>query len=241
MKKKIIPVGLVLLTIVVSGCSTPIVKLETLEDKDYYQGREIVTKENDTVNVSVEVDSYNKKEAVFYIQIENNSHQKIFIEPNDFYVEAVEKDLSSIDKRFKRFYALDPEKEIDKINDDMESRSTAHGVITGLNATFALVSIVADIADKNDDDDAYEVSRDIAVWADNQVNEEINFDASMNEYESQKEFWKNEVLRITDLYEDDRIGGLVFIPVSPKIEYLKFTIPIERRMFTFLYKRVVVK
>lgn len=241
MKKKIIETCLVVLGLMVSGCSTQIVKLETLEDKDYYKGREIVTKEKDSVRVSVEVDSYKGNEAVFYVQVENESSRKILVEPKDFYVEVVEKDLLSVNKRFRRLYALYPEKQIQKINGDMESRSTVHGVVTGLNLFFALVSVVADITDKDDENDLHEVSRDIGMWADNQISEEIDYNTSMNEYESQEEFWKNEVLRITDLYQNDRIGGLVFVPVDPRAEYLRFTIPVESGTFTFLYKKVIVK
>lgn len=241
MKRKFIYTVLLLTIIIVSGCSTQIIKLVTLEDKDFYKGREIVTKENDFNKISVEVDSYSGDEVVFYVHVENNSQNKIYVEPRDFYVDAMNEDLISIDPRFPRFHSLDPEKQINRINEDIESRKTSHAVVTGLNATFALVSIVADLTDKSQENDASQVSRDIAVWADNQVNEEIDYDDSMSGYESEREFWKNEVLRITDLYENDSIGGLVFVPLSRKAEYLKLTVTIEDRTFTFHYKKVVVE
>ena len=227
--------------LITSACSTQIIKLVTLEDKDFYKGREIVTKVDDNTRISVEIDNYTGDEVVFYVQIENKSGEKIFIQPRDFYVDAVEKDLVSYDEHFRRFYALDPERQIKKINEDMEDRKTAHAVVTGLNATFALVSVVADLTDNDSENDAHQVSRDIAVWADNQVNEEIDYDAAMNEYDSQKEFWKNEVLRITDLYQNDAVGGLIFVPINKEIKYLKLTVPLDSGIYTFLYKQVVVE
>ena len=238
MKSKVL-LFIIVLGVISSACTTQIIRLVTLEDKDYYKGREIVTKLDDNSRISVEVDSYSGDEVVFYIQIENKSGEKIFVQPRDFYVDAVDEDLVSIDARFPRFYALDPERQIRKISEDMENRKTAHAVVTGANAALALVSIVADLSDNSSENDAHQVSRDIAVWADNQTDEEIDYDASMNEYDSQKQFWKNEVLRITDLYQNDSVGGLIFIPIKKEIEYLKFTVPLASGTYTFLYKKVV--
>jgi len=241
MKKKIIAACFVLIALTIYGCSTQIVKLETLEEKDYYKGREIVTKEDDKIGVSVEVDSYSGEQVVFYVHFENKSGNKILVEPKDFYVEAMKKDLISVEPYFKRLYALDPEKQINKINQDMENRKTEHSVLTGLNATLALVSLVVDLTDKNEENDVNQVSRDVAVWADNQVNEEMDYDASMREHKSQKEFWKNEVMRITDLYPNDSVGGLIFVPLDKRAELLKFSIHVDNKVFTFLYKKVIVE
>jgi len=230
---------IIILAALTSACSPQVVKLTSVDEAEYYNGREIVSKEDDNASVTVEIDTYSGDEVVFYIEIENKSNEKMFIKPANFYVDALEADLYSFDKHLPRFYALNPEEQIERIDGDKNSRKTAHSVFTGINAITGLVSIVADLSDGNNYGKAENVANDIGNWAGNQIDEEIDYDASMNEYEYQKEFWKNEVLRTTDLYQNDFTGGLLFVPISNEAEYLKLTIPTEFGNYNFLYKKVI--
>jgi hypothetical protein len=56
--------------------------------------------------------------------------------------------------------------------------------------------------------------------------------------ESRRKFWKNEVLNYSELKKDERVGGLVFIPVNPQVKYLRVVVPIGNADFQFYFKQV---
>jgi hypothetical protein len=240
--KNILSIILGLLALIVGGCAVqPIYKLEPLEEKEYYKGREIVTKEDDSIKVSVEVDNYEKGMITFYVQVENKSCDKIFIEPENFYADAISEDLKSADTLYPRFYAADPEKEIQSISKEMENRKSAHSFVTGANAVLAFLSVAADLTNKRDENKAVHVGGDVAVWAGTQTNENIDYHNSMGDLDSLREYWKNEVLRKTDLYPGEQIGGLVFVYTNPEAKYLKLYIPAGIDRYDFLFKKIMIK
>jgi hypothetical protein len=231
-----------LLTLVLTGCvPRPVYKLEALDLKDYYKGREIVTKEADSTKVSVQVDSYDGGKVMFYVQIENNSNYKVFIEPNDIYVDKVSEDLVPVDTIYQRYYADDPEKELNKINQDMEGRKSAHSFLTGVNAVIAFISVAADLSNKNDKHKADHVGDDINNWANNQTDENINYDNSLNNLDSKKEYWENQVLRKTDLYPNEQVGGIVVVSTEPDADYLELTLPVQSTLYNFFFKKVRIE
>ena len=241
MKSNLKTAFLVLSLLIVTACSTQnLFKVDPLDEKVVYNGREIVTKENDDVSVSVEFDGQSEKDFVFYVHIKNISEDTILVTPREIFSEALKKDLTEVDKRFGLIWATDPEIELTQIIKEKENRKTMHGVTTGLNAAFALVSIIADLSDNNKHGDGHRVVRNVAVWADNQIREELDYNESMRHLESQREFWGNEVLRNTDLFKDDEVGGLVFIPFNPGIKYMRLVIPIGNTDFEFYFKQVKI-
>lgn len=241
MKSKLKTACLALSVIILTACSTQyLFKVDPLDEKIVYNGREIVTKENDAVSVSVEFDGQSENDFVFYVHIKNISDDTVLVTPRDIFIEALKKDLSEVDKRFGIMLAADPEIQLTHINKEKESRKTMHGVTSSLNAAFALVSIIADLSDNNKYGDGHKVIRNVTVWADNQIREEINYSESMKHLESQKEFWGNEVLRNTDLIKGEEVGGLVFVPFNPNVKYMRLIVPVGNTDFEFYYKQVKV-
>jgi hypothetical protein len=241
MKKIFLQTSLALTFLFITACSTQIIfKADPLDEKEVYNRREIVTKETDEAVVSVEFDGQSENDFVFYVEIENRSDELLTINPVNIFAEAVKKDLSSIDKDFGPMWAADPKSEIARINKEKEGRKTMHSVTTGLNAAFTLLSIIGTLSDKDTGHDGHKVVHDVVVWADNQVREEIDYRESMKHLESQRKFWKNEVLNYTELKKNERVGGLVFIPFNPKIKYMRLIIPVNNTDFEFYYKQVRV-
>jgi hypothetical protein len=230
------------LTIVLNGCvQRPVYKLESMEEKEFYMGREISTKENDSTKISVEVDNYNRGQVMFYVQIENKSNNKIFVEPAEFYVDVISQDLNSIDTLYPRYYAADPEKEINKINHDMESRKSSHAFLTGANAVLAFINVASDLTNKKDKHKADHVSDDINVWANNQTDENIDYDNTVSNLDSKRDYWKNQALRKTDLYPGEQIGGIVEVSTNPKADYMELSVPAGDSVYNFLFKKVIIK
>ncbi|MFC2135364.1 hypothetical protein ACFLTH_12190 [Bacteroidota bacterium] len=231
-------IGLILLTIFLMSCApSPVYRVTSLEDlTEYIDGEEFTTKEDDQAASSIEFEDYTNDNLVFYIQMANKSDSLLTIHPEYITIETLNSEmLSYFNPRIA--YAIDPNEQIDMLNSEIKNRDNWHDAATGLNILFGLVSIIADVADDDDRNDAYEVAEDIAVVAGNQINEEIDYDIDMNDLNSEKEFWKNGVLRITTLDKEEQIGGLVFLPFNPNARFIKIEIPIGNSKHSYLYKQ----
>ena len=230
--------GLLLLAIFLMSCApSPVYKLSSLEEEtEYSNGEEFITKEDDNTASSIEFEDYNDQNLVFYIQMANKLENPITIHPEDITIELLNSEMLS-HSRPRIFNAVDPNKQIDMLNNEIENRDKWHETATGLNIFFGLVSVVADITDDDDRNDVFEVAEDIAITTNNQINEEIDYDMDMNDLHAEKEFWKNEVLRITTLKKDEQIGGLVFLPFYPDAKFIKIEIPVGNSRYTYLYKQ----
>lgn len=231
----------VLILVITAGCSSgQLYKVDPLDEKELYNGREIVTKESENSIVSVEFDGLSEGQFIFYVDVQNLKNQPAIIDPAEIFAEALQSDLLSIDRRFPIFHAINPENEIDAINKGIKSRKTFHEIATGANAAFTLLSIIGTLADNNSRNDAHKIIHKVGRWADVQIREEIDYDASMKDMEAKKEFWRNEALQLTELEQDEVIGGLIFIPFNPKVKYLRVVVPVENEDFEFLFKVVEV-
>lgn len=231
----------ILILVVTAGCSSgQLYKVDPLDEKELYNGREIVTKESENSIVSVEFDGLSEGQFIFYVDVQNLNNQPAIIDPAEIFAEALQSDLLSNDHRFPIFNAVNPENEIDAINKGIKSRKTFHEIATGANAAFTLLSIIGTLADNNSRNDAHKIIHKVGRWADVQIREEIDYDASMKDMETKREFWRNEALRLTELEQDEVIGGLIFIPFNPKVKYLRVVVPVEKEDFEFLFKVVEV-
>lgn len=231
----------ILILVVTAGCSSgQLYKVDPLDEKELYNGREIVTKESENSIVSVEFDGLSEGQFIFYVDVQNLNNQPAIIDPAEIFAEALQSDLLSNDHRFPIFNAVNPENEIDAINKGIKSRKTFHEIATGANAAFTLLSIIGTLADNNSRNDAHKIIHKVGRWADVQIREEIDYDASMKEMETKRAFWRNEALRLTELEQDEVIGGLIFIPFNPKVKYLRVVVPVEKEDFEFFFKVVKV-
>ncbi|HOI29026.1 MAG TPA: hypothetical protein PLZ15_04630 [Melioribacteraceae bacterium] len=242
MKKYILLFAILPLILLGTGCSAQnIFKAEPIDEKEVYNGREIITKEMGDVIISVEFDGQSENDFVYYVEIMNRSGEIILVNPAGIFAKAVDRNLSETEEYFGTMRAADPERELMQINREKESRKTIHSVATGLNAAFALLSIIGNLSDDDTRNDGAKVVHDVFVWADNQAREEIDYSESMKHLESQRKFWKNEVLRKTELKPDDSVGGLVFIPFNPEIKFLRLTVPAGNLKFDFYFKQIQVE
>ena len=230
--------GLLLLVIFLMSCApSPVYKLSSLEDvTEYSNGEEFITKEDDNTASSIEFEDYTDNNLVFFVQVANKSESQLTIHPGNITLELLNSEMLSY-SRPRIFNAIDPNKQIDMLNREIENRDNWHETATGLNIFFGFVSVVADLADDDDRNDVYEIAEDIAVTTNNQINEEIDYDMDMNDLHAEKEFWKNEVLRITTLKKDEQIGGLVFLPFYPDAKFIKIEIPVGNSRYTYLYRQ----
>jgi hypothetical protein len=126
--------------------------------------------------------------------------------------------------------------ELDYLESELERRKKQHDVTSGLNFFLAAVNVAADLSDDHSRHKAKKVGDDIANWAGNQTHENVNYEIDKNDINSQKDFWKDQVLRKATLYQNDNTGGLVFIPFNKDAKFIRLIIPIGERKQIYIYR-----
>ena len=233
--------GAILLAAFLMSCApSPVYKLTSLDDEmEFERGREFVTKEDESIATSIEFEDYTEDYYVFYVQVYNKSDKPYTFHPQHIMIERLNRDLKPFHNR-KFTYAVNPEVKLAMLDEEIKNRESWHAAATGINIAVGVLGVLSEIIDDDDDDDAYEVAEDIAIFADNQISEEVSYDIDKADLNSQKEFWKNEVLRKTTLHKDEQIGGLVFIPFNEINKYIKIEIPADENSHAYAFKQIQI-
>ena len=117
-----------------------------------------------------------------------------------------------------------------------KSDNTAIFVATGLNVVFSLFDTIVDLSD-GEDNNTEEVMENVLIFTGNQVNEEISYQNDIEYLKSSRKYWKNEVLRKTELESDEGVEGIIFIPLYPDAKYIKVVIPIGKTLHSYKFKQ----
>lgn len=237
MKKYLITLEILLVVILFGGCSGS--ELFTLtpdkEKVDIENGTEIAFIEDEIAYSNIEFEEEELGNFIFYVFIFNKSEEKVLIDPSQIKMIAFDENKNPL-PGYNTYYAREPRLMIGKLKNDINDRETEHDISTGLNFIFALVNTAADLSNGNHND-AAEVFENVAVFTENQVNEEIDFSNDVAYLESRKKMWENDVLPKIQLDSLDDIGGLVFIPACPEAAYMKIIIPFEKAKHTYFFRK----
>lgn len=233
--KKLLAV--MLFALILSGCAqVQVISINSMEkDKEIYNGREISYKIDDNVVTELEVDGTNDGRIYFYLYIKNKSAKPLEINPGEFYLHTYysEKDLD--DGNGIKYWAYDPEKTLDEIEEDMEEAKDRKDVAIGLNCCFSFFSFVSHIT-SDDEYELVEAVDDAAGFAVRHAVIESEYKGDVRELHTEKDFWRDEVLRRTTLNTGDEIGGIVVMPLPEKVKYIEVTIPFEKNDHTYLFE-----
>ncbi|MFZ1288706.1 MAG: hypothetical protein WAR79_01355 [Melioribacteraceae bacterium] len=219
-----------------TNCSTTNYSLFPDEESKLEMGRQIIEKEDSTAFSSLIFEESSQREYILDLFVYNKSGEKILVDPKEAYFKVYNEDREQINK--EKYFALDPEKQISKLNEDIEDRETDHNVVTGLNIAFSLLSTIVDLAD-DEDNDVEEVAENVAILVDNQVNEEISYSEDKKYFENNKDFWENDVLRITELDSEESVQGILLVPIFSYAKYVKLFIPLGNTVHIYKFKQEV--
>ena len=242
-RKSIIISAATALLFIISGCSATYYKLQSTDkDIDYYKGREVAYRNDNDYSTSVSFEDQDNGNFIFYVTAKNLSNSAITFYPKNIFAEQLDERKELINNSDgNNFFAIDPEKKLDFLESELERRKGQHAATTGLNFFLAVVSVAADLSDDHSRHKARRVGDDISNWADNQTNENVNYEIDKNDINSQKDFWQNQVLRRTTLYQNDNIGGLVFVPFNKDAKYIRLVVPVGDKQHVYLFRTIKIK
>lgn len=229
--------AVLLMLIIFTGCTgVNVISIKSLEnDIDRYKGREISYKRGSFVDTEIEVDEVKNGRIYFFVYMRNNSEEKLEVMPENFSLKAYlnKKDLD--DEKGKVYWAYDPEKVIQDIEKEYEETQNSRSLASGLNCCFSLFSFAARATS-----DEYTVSEaagnTTAEYAERSDLIEDEYGRKMDKLNSDKEFWRKEVLRSTVLNPKEEIGGLVVFYLPENVSYLRIQFPFEKAKHSYLFE-----
>ena len=229
--------------LLISGCSASLYKLRSIDNnRDFYKGKEIVYSDGRDYSSNVSFEYQQSNHFVFYVEVNNLTDKPITFYPENIYCDQLNENKELINSPVPgRMFAINPEKQIDQLNSKLEDNENSHSLNTGLNATFALISVVAHLADDDNHHKLSSVSNDITNWSINQANNNADYNYTKGEINSKTEFWKHKVLRKTTLYKKDKTGGLVFVPFNEDAQFIKLVLPIGNIEQIYTFKKIEIK
>ena len=227
-------IAAIIFAITLFGCSQkPVYKLNPEEEIfDYFEGREMVTRDDSIFTTVVNFEAQEKDFFIFYLYAVNNFDETIMFNPERIYLEIV-KTQDALEEHLnqKRLYALDPEIQIDMIDKAQKDLETEHSVNTGINIFLAIIDVAEDVA-SNDN-----IADDVFRWGNVMHNEETSYEMTSDNLYAQKKYWENEVLRRTALLPGQECSGLIYIPIDYNAGILRLVIPAGKIKHHYLFKQ----
>ena len=146
-------------SLLISACApAPVYRLYASESaKTIWQdGREVFTAERNGMIVSLMYARHQGEEVLFDVEIQNKRNQPIHINPGEFYMNgSAANQINTTEKTFGSVGALDPEKEMLRLEVDRERREANRKTGTAIAiATVVLLIVAIAIMASNDDDDS---------------------------------------------------------------------------------------
>lgn len=224
----------VFLLLVLTNCASSFYTLSPDESASLDQGREIIEKEDSVSYSWLSFEDYTDNEFVFHVFIYNKEQDEFVFNPADISIKYYDNHKNLLSRKPQN--AIDPEEQIESLNYAIEEREKSHDVSTGLNVAFALLSTVVDLTDDNDND-AGEVLENVVIFTDNQINEEIDYENDIDYLKANKRYWKNEVLRKTELSKDESVDGIFYIPFNKDAKFVKVSVPIGNSIHTYKFQQ----
>ena len=229
--------------ILLYGCTSfPVYRLHAIEQpEDIYMGMETIKKIDWKVELLLQFERQTGKNYEFFLSIKNNSSKPFIFDPKEIY-SVIIKGVS--DNSNKRYFAIDPEehlKKIDsKINHTVAAKKTTDG-INGFIAFLDIASTIATIGNNKSREQLQQEQENREEFHRNIQEEEINYRNKMSSLNDQKNYWENETLRITKYYPKDKIGGLFYMPIIQNADIVKVVIPINAIDYEFMFKQTCSK
>lgn len=235
MKKKFKILAATLFLLTLTNCSSSFFSLSPDEESSLEYGRNKIEKEDKLAYSSIMFEEQIEDDFIFYAAVFNKDQNEFIFDPSDIYYKAYDEKKRPINR--EKIYAVNPEIEIEHLENDIIQRKQNHYSSTGLNIVFSLFDTIVDLTD-DEDNDTEEVLQNMAIFSENQLNEEISYENDMGYLKANKEFWKNEVLRRTTLSEDEGVEGIIYIPIYENAKYIKLFIPIGESIHTYKFMQI---
>ncbi|MFC5270810.1 hypothetical protein [Adhaeribacter terreus] len=212
------------------------------EDTNWAWGREFMHKTMDSVVVKIAYETNDRNNAIFNVEIENNSSRPVLVAPERFWSNMsganLPKDIIQLQK------AVDPESYYLDLA-KQRSRQEAEEMNTAINhVTLSLVETASAVASIADGETPEEREERQMARAESEQNREIDLYRLENKRISlndRKRFLDQTILRKSTLPPNSVIYGEVYFQRHDLATSYEINIPINDKLLKFHFKQSIVK
>lgn len=202
------------------------------------QGREYIHHIDEQVEMMICFERRSLDRIVFYLEVTNKDSSTLFVDPGNIYY-TFGGDTSETGKieNTRRFYAKDPDKEIDDIDKKIEQENSSYSTSVTVNAISGLLDAVGTIASwfSDDDDDEESTEEEEESYDPEQVR--IEHEEKIETFENEKYYWQNETLRKTTLIPNSYAGGFIEFTLIEEISEFTVQVPVNSSFISFKFSQ----
>ena len=230
--------GGVLLAVMATSCFTPqpILRLEpAAEPSSWFYGKEVITREYDSVRVSLIFEQWAGNELVFATEIINQSTDTVLVAPETFFYEAFRYDTSEVSSVTP---ALDPEREILEIEKAIAWERADRRNALAFDVALAAAVITAQVATTalSDGEISYDNGSSVGFYFGGTDNgRDVPF---LNHLRQQ---WMYQALRKTSLPPGRAMRGNVVFRDQPGAARYTVYVQVDDRLLPFDYRKRVIQ
>lgn len=228
-----------LLGLATTSCFSPrpILQLQPVADPSaWFYGKEVLTREADSLRVSLIFDRWVNRELVFATEIINRSSDTVLVSPETFFYEAFRADttlLSSVTR------ALNPEHEIMEIERAMSRERADRRNAFVFDVALAAAVLTAEVVAANrNDGDVGSVSDGVGAVG---IYFNSGYDGDLEFLNQVRQQWAYQTLRKTTLPPGAALRGNVVFIDQPEATFYTVYVPLGDHLLPFDYRKQVIQ
>lgn len=220
----------------------PVYRLKAQADDhqiSYYQGVEYIHFEKDSLQLTVSYYEHTSDLFALEVEVINNSDRIIRVSPDSFSYRSFNRGLpENPGKLLTVNTAEDPEQKILNLDMALSRQQTRQQGDEFLFYTLQGLSVASSIA-ADTKKEQKEAEEDLAENAARQQIDRAEYHYNRSSLRQSRQFWQAEALRITDLWPNESIRGLVYFKTDPDASLYKFLFKVEGLSFNtwFMQKK----
>jgi len=218
-----------------------IYNIKTQEDEFvYYKGREIITKQNEGVSITINYEDQVNYDMIFNLSVINNSNSCLFFDPSLIYIELL-KEYSKVipDSEVVKLNAVDPESKIKSLRNQIHNSNANRGITQTFNILSDVVELGKDVSEIGKKKTQEEIAKEsLEEMEKNQyrAEEEVNFHNNITALVNSLDYWTDAAFRKTTIFPGESMTGFVHLPLLEEARIFRVTIPVNYTTFTFLFE-----
>ncbi len=210
------------------------------EEKLFYKGREIISKESNDLLVLINYEDQVKYELIFNLAIINQSDHTIEVDPTKICLE-IHKTYppDKYGNKIVTLFSIDPETRIQSLKESLLTTKSNKQISDATNVFVSLAEIFKDISELGQEKTTTELHREFLIDQEKRqvmASQELHYQSTINNIYENRYYWENIVLRKTTLNPGDEISGYIHFPLDENARVVKIVVPFNDTLQSFSFE-----
>ncbi len=210
------------------------------EEKLFYKGREIISKESNDLLILINYEDQVKYELVFNLAIINQSDHTIEIDPTKICLEIHKTYPPDVyGNKIVTLFSIDPKTRIETLKEGLLATNLNKQKSDVANMYVSLAEVFKDISELGREKTTAELLRETLIEHERRqlvASQELHFQSTINNIYENKYYWENIALRKTTLNPGDEMSGYIHFPLDENARVVKIVIPLNDTLQSFSFE-----